>query len=122
MSPLFYRIVLLWWLGFSSQLVVAQLPKDSVVHFQSGDFLPAKNYKDVAANASSIAPALHQGSYYIVVQFEKIPDQSVRAMLKSQGVELLITSLLTLIQLRFPQLPIGKNCVMQKSEVFFAVC
>lgn len=88
MSPLFSRIVLLWWLGFSSQLVVAQLPKDSVVHFQSGDFLPAKNYKDVAANASSIAPALHQGSYYIVVQFEKIPDQSVRAMLKSQGVEL----------------------------------
>ncbi|MEY3560150.1 MAG: Subtilisin, partial [Bacteroidota bacterium] len=88
MSPIFSRIVLLLWLGFSSQIVFAQSPTDSIVHFQSGDFLPVRNYKDVAANSSILASALHQGKYYVVIQFERIPDQDVRAVLKSQGVEL----------------------------------
>jgi subtilisin family serine protease len=88
MSPIFSRIVLLLWLGFSSQIVFAQSPTDSIVHFQSGDFLPVRNYKDVAANSSKLASALHQGKYYVVIQFERIPDQDVRAVLKSQGVEL----------------------------------
>ena len=88
MSPIFSRIVLLLWLGFSSQIVFAQSPTDSIVHFQSGDFLPVRNYKDVAANSSILASALHQSKYYVVIQFERIPDQDVRAVLKSQGVEL----------------------------------
>ena len=50
--------------------------------------MPVRNYKDVAANSSKLASALHQGKYYVVIQFERIPDQDVRAVLKSQGVEL----------------------------------
>ena len=88
MFPNFPRIVLLLLFGISSQFLSAQRPTDSIVHFQSGDFLPVRNFTDVATNSSILTSALHQGKYYVVIQFERIPDQSVRAVLKSQGIEL----------------------------------
>jgi len=88
MFPIITRVILLLLLGLSRQLVEAQSITDTVVHFQSGDFKPARNFKEVTTNVFSLRASTYQDKFYVVIQFERIPDQPVRSLLKSQGIEL----------------------------------
>jgi len=88
MFPIITRVILLLLLGLSRQLVEAQSITDTVVHFQSGDFKPARNFKEVTTNFFSLRASTYQDKFYVIIQFERIPDQPVRSLLKSQGIEL----------------------------------
>ena len=88
MFPIITRVILLLLIGLSRQLVEAQSITDTVVHFQSGDFKPVRNFKEVTTNVFSLRASTYQDKFYVVIQFERIPDQPVRSLLKSQGIEL----------------------------------
>jgi len=75
-------------LAFLSEVSNAQLSKDTTVHFLSGDFNPARNVKDLTTAPLSLQTALHQGKYYVVIQFDAIPTTATRSMLSQQGIEL----------------------------------
>lgn len=88
MRRVFSKLAFLLVLSFLSDFADAQLPKDTAIHFQSGDFFPTKNFKALSNNASSLRTALLQGSYYVVIQFNAIPTANTRTILKKQGIEL----------------------------------
>lgn len=89
MLGIFSRFSFLLLLASLCQLGYTQIPKDSTIHFASGDFLPSRNLKAVSESTVSLDASLYQGKYYVVIQFDEIPSASSRSILKKQGIELI---------------------------------
>ncbi|MFZ9956907.1 MAG: hypothetical protein ACO3E1_12395, partial [Flavobacteriales bacterium] len=81
-------ILVLLFFGLSQFHVDAQIKKDTIIHFQSGDYSPKKNVDQLAINATSLNEVLFKEYYYAVIQFETIPNPDIRKSLTQLSIEL----------------------------------
>ncbi len=81
-------ILVLLFFGLSQFHVDAQTKKDTIIHFQSGDYSPKKNVDQLAINATSLNEVLFKEYYYAVIQFETIPNPDIRKSLTQLSIEL----------------------------------
>ncbi len=62
---------------------------DQPVRFLSGNFITGSNITARSFALSQIQTSLYNGRYYLLVQFNRLPDEARRTQLRQLGVELL---------------------------------
>lgn len=67
----------------------AQVSAEYTIKLQSGDFVPAINFRSLDHSDSVFIKSRFAGVNYLVLQFNEIPTAQVREVLKSEGVELI---------------------------------
>ena len=78
--PAFFLIV---------QLEVTAQNNDLPVRFRAGNFITGNNIQRQSFQKNDLQPSLFNNSYYVLVQFSKLPSPETKRSLKDAGLELL---------------------------------
>lgn len=65
------------------------MQQDYAIHFRSGDYFPPHNLREVIREPKLLSPAIFNNNYYIIIQFESLPDSMLIKRLTANGVRLL---------------------------------
>lgn len=76
-------------LFFMSSIAIAQDDNPYLLHFKSGVLLPDENIKELSKNQESLKSGFFLNNYHVIIQFYKIPDDSIKEKLSEMGVKLL---------------------------------
>ncbi|MEK7224645.1 MAG: hypothetical protein AAB221_03070, partial [Bacteroidota bacterium] len=69
--------------------LTAQVNPDYRILLHAGEFVPEKNISTVSSASPVLQQSLFAEKYYITIQFLSLPDNAMKAQLKSAGVELI---------------------------------
>src|SRR5687767_14846855 len=84
-------VLLLYSYAGSAQVVSSQREDENRyrLSLRSGSFIPSKNITDTSIDLLNRTAMRPGGKSFIVIQFEKIPAETERQLLKQEGIELL---------------------------------
>src|SRR5690606_38541335 len=69
-------------------LVFAQKGPDYRILLNSGNFIPDANVKSISKNNQTFRQSLHDGKYYLVLQFRALPTQKEKDAMQAAGITL----------------------------------
>ncbi|MGB3007341.1 MAG: S8 family serine peptidase, partial [Chitinophagaceae bacterium] len=89
MKCTFTRLIKLFIFVLIPGLVIAQPGRDYSVLLNTGKITPIENISQLNNNAEVFKNSRFESRYYVVIQFNKLPDQAEKEKLKSAGIELI---------------------------------
>src|SRR5688572_2910353 len=84
-------VLMLYAYAGSAQVVSSQREDENRyrLSLKSGSFLPSKNITDTSIELLNKTAMRPGGKSFVIIQFEKIPADSEKKLLRQQGIELL---------------------------------
>lgn len=89
MKQIFTKLVKLFLLFFLPTIAFAQQTPDFNIMLNSGKFVPEENVKQLSKNANVFTKSLFNGTHYVAIQFNVLPDEKLKATLKSVNINLI---------------------------------